>query len=157
MEFSFNLLQSHSHLPPLFSSFLPWLFVAQKKLCVCLCGRLCYGDLGKVSSRGINCRIPRTSKRRGADSEKRAREHCCFGSLTGFLSAIFFFFLFCFFLINKEREGKKHSQKGLSNLSLWMCGFTKGLILVKLFGIDTCFDRANIKRLSLLLLGYTYI
>lgn len=33
-----------------------------------------------------------------------------------------------------------------------MCGFTKGLILVKLFGVDTCFDRANIKRLSLLLL-----
>lgn len=113
MEFSFNLLQSHPHLPPSFCPFCLG-FWRTKKLCVCLCCRLCYGDLGKVSSRGINCRIPRTSKRRGADSKKRAREHCCcFGSLTGFLSAIFFF-SFSFFLNQQGKGGKKkHSQKGL--------------------------------------------
>lgn len=33
-----------------------------------------------------------------------------------------------------------------------MYGFTKGLILFKLFGTDARFDRANIKRFSLLLL-----
>lgn len=116
---------------------------------VCLCGRLCYGDLGKVSSRGINCRIPRTSKRRGADSKKREREHCCFGSLTGFLSAIFFFL---FFQINRERA-KKHSQRAFEPFSLDVWIYK--IALVELFGIGTCSDRANIKRLSLLLLEYT--
>lgn len=118
---------------------------------VCLCGRLCYGDLGKVSSRGINCRIPRTSKRRGADSKKRAREHCCFGSLTGFLSAIFFFSFFLF----SHQHGKgenKNTHKGPFepfSLDVWIYK----IALVKLFGTDACSDRANIKRLSLLLLG----
>lgn len=117
---------------------------------VCLCGRLCYGDLGKVSSRGINCRIPRASKRRGADSKKRERKHCCFGSLTGFLSAILFFL---FFKSTGKGRKKKHSQRAFEPFSLDVWIYK--IALVKLFGIDTCFDRANIKRLSLLLLEYT--
>ncbi len=109
---------------------------------MCLCGRLCYGDLGKVSSRGINCRIPRTSERRGADSKKRAREHCCFGSLTGFLSAIFFF-SFSFFPNQQGKGEKKHSQRAFEPFSLDVWIYK--IALVKLFGIDICFDRANIK------------
>lgn len=102
VEFSFKLLQSDPYLPPFFFCPFHLGFWCTKTVHVCLSVCLCYGDLGKVSGRGINCRIPRTSKRRGADCKKRAREHCCFGSLIGFLSALFF----SFFLINQEKEEK---------------------------------------------------
>lgn len=95
-------LQSQSLLPTsLLLSFLPWVLLHKKKkiVRVHLCGCLDYGDLAKVFNRGINCRIPRTSKRRGADSKERAREHCCFVSLTGFLATVFWFFFFLFFFL----------------------------------------------------------
>lgn len=125
VEFSFNLPQFHPHLPPSFChsclGFCCTHTQKEKKLCIFF-GSLYYGDLGKVSSRGINCRIPRTSERRGADSEKRAREHCCFGSLTGFVSTGFSFsFFFLFSPLNHigiTRETNKHSQRAFEPFSL---------------------------------------
>lgn len=115
---------------------------------VCFCGRLYYGDLGKVPKKGINCRIPRTSQRRGADNKKQAREHRCFGSLTGFLSAVFFYFFSLYVLKGR----KKTLTKGLRTLLYGCMDLQKGLILIKLFGIDTHFNRANIKKKVPLLL-----
>lgn len=55
-------------------------------------GQLCYEEQNRTISGGINLEIPRTGNT-GGGSQKRVHERCRFWSLTGFLSAIFFFLL----------------------------------------------------------------
>lgn len=117
---------SSTSLPPFVVSCLGFCCTKQKTIVrVHLCGCLDYGDLAKVFNGGINCRIPRTSKRRGADSEERAREHCCFGSLTGFLATVVSPLLF-FFLGNRHIKEEKHSQKGLRTFLFGCMDLQKG-------------------------------
>lgn len=109
VEFSFNLF-----LPsPIYSSFLTF---CCRKLHVCFYGHQYYGDLDKQ----INCRIPRTSKTRGNDSKNQTRNRCCSWSLTGFLSAVFFF------LLPLIRAGEEKLPSGLQTLLFGCMDLQKG-------------------------------